>query len=115
MRVRKKSGIELGVTYVARLVVAHHGDISSLAENRETLLPALVGIWQRLHVTFGANERIHGTPTRLEGIMESDILGIHLRFVPSEGFGLLVVGPLCMEKKRFSSKGSQIGLTICGA
>jgi len=46
--------------------------------------------------------------------VESDIFGVHLHFVASEGFGLLVVGPLCMEEKQFSSKDLKLGQLSVG-
>lgn len=85
------------------LAVLQHGNISPLAENRETLLPPLIALRQRSgNVISGANDRIHWTPARLEGVMESNVGLVHLRRISSEGLGLFVVGPLYERRKSFS-------------
>jgi hypothetical protein len=88
-------------------MVFENRNIPSLTEDRETFLPAVVDTRNRLrHVIFGADDRVHGTPARLERIVESGVLLAHLGLVAGEGFGLFVVGPLERGKK-FSSEYSQ--------
>lgn len=98
---------QIEYTYLARLVVLENRNISALAEDRQTLLPAVVDTRNRFgHVVLGADNRVHETPARLERIVESGVLLAHLGLIAGEGFGLFVVGPL-ERGKGFSSEYSQ--------
>ena len=81
-------------------MVFENSNIPPLTEDGKAFLPAGVDIGDWLgEVVLCADERVHRTPSRLEGIVEGSVLVIHLSCVTSKGFGLFVVGPLEIGKK----------------